>query len=154
MNKVLLLKQSFQSRKNSHQKLKFVLLQPSKTAEVMTFSHEIKCTRNFNTESRSHYLFFLFSVQEVTPKSNDFLFFLFIVGRKCCISRTERKHVGMTKHKNRAYTKLQTLHIHKAPSCTVCHSTGSPHWSIFVSPSPKSIQPRILHQTAAICVLW
>lgn len=85
-------------------------------------------------------------------KSNNFLCFLFIVGRKYYISRTERKHVSMGRHKNRAYRELQTLCIHKAPSCTVCHSTGSPHRSIFVSPSCKSIQPSILCQTATICV--
>lgn len=118
----------------------------------MTFSHEIKCIRKLNTESKSYYLFFLLSVQEIIPKSNNFLCFLFIVGRKCCISRTERKHVSMTKHKNRAYRELQTLCIHKAPSCTGCHSTGSPHRSIFVSSSHESIQPSILCQTATICV--
>lgn len=129
----------------------FFLLQPSKIGGVMTFSHEIKCIRQLDTESKSCHLFFLFSVQEVTPKSNNFLFFFFIVGRKCYISRTERKHISKTKHKNRAYRKLQALCIHKAPSCTVSLSTGSPHWSIFASPSCKPIQPCLTANICACC---
>lgn len=117
----------------------------------MTFRHEIKCIRKLNIESNSHYLFFLvFCSRGYPPKVTTFCF-LFIVGRKCYISRTERKHVSMPKDKNRAYREPQTRCIHKAPSCTVCHSTGSPRRRIFVSPSHKSIQPSILCQTATIC---